>query len=301
LNDAKLGDWTSKASSPYDALPSTLQDGCDCHVHIYELTRFPLASTSTYGPPQASWEDYVAVQHRLGLRRAILVQPTGYGFDNGCLLDALASASRIGADIARGIAVIAPTTSRAELRDLHDAGIRGVRFMMIPGSGGLLRWEDLLPMADKIAEFGWLINLQLDGREMAAHASALSTLPCRLSIDHIGKFLEPVSTDHPGFQALLTLLAAGNTWVKLSAPYETSKNGPPYYEDVSVLAKALASAHPTRCLWSSNWPHPGRRPVPDDGAMLQLLSHWLVDDADGSAQKTILVDNPAALYGFGGA
>jgi len=271
-------------------------DACDCHVHIYELQRFPLASTSTYGPPQASWNDYEAMQQRLGLRRAVLVQPTGYGFDNACLLDALSLASRKGSDIARGIAVIPPTTTRAELQELHEAGVRGVRFMMIPGSGGLLKWEDLEPMADKIAEFGWIINLQLDGRDLANYEARLTALPCRLSIDHIGKFLEPVSLDHPGFESLLTLLAAGRTWVKLSAPYETSKIGAPHYDDVSVLAKALADAHPTRCLWSSNWPHPGRSPVPDDIAMLEILHRWAPDE---TARKQILVENPEALYGFG--
>ena len=273
-------------------------DACDCHVHIYELQRFPLASTSTYGPPQASWHDYEAMQRRLGLRRAVLVQPTGYGFDNACLLDGLSQASRKGADIARGIAVIPPTTTRAELQALHEAGVRGVRFMMIPGSGGLLKWEDLEPMADKIAEFDWIINLQLDGREFANYQARLMALPCRLSIDHIGKFLEPVPVDHAGFQSLLTLLAAGRTWVKLSAPYETSKVGAPHYDDVSALAKALADAHPTRCLWSSNWPHPGRSPVPDDLAMRDILHRWAPDE---TVRRQILVENPAALYGFGTA
>ena len=282
-----------RAIQAAQAMPA---DACDCHVHIYDLGRFPLASTSTYGPPQASWDDYVAVQQRLGLDRAVLVQPTGYGFDNACLLAALDSAARMDKDMARGIAVIPSTVSRAQLSDLHAAGIRGVRFMMIPGSGGVLQWDDLEKMADKIAEFGWLINAQLDGRDMAAYAARLGKLPCKLSIDHIGKFLEPVLTDHPGFRSLLDLLAAGNTWVKLSAPYETSKIGAPRYEDVSLLATALAAAHPTQCLWSSNWPHPGRSPIPDDIAMRDLLSYWVPDEAQ---RKMILVDNPALLYGFG--
>jgi len=274
---------------------STPEDACDCHVHIYDFTRYPLASTSTYGPPQASWNDYLRVREALGLRRAILVQPTGYGFDNACLLDALDAASRLGSDVARGIAVIAPGTSRSALRALHERGIRGVRFMMIPGSGGVLSWGDLERLDDEIAAFGWVINLQLDGRTLPTYESRLRKLQCKLSIDHIGKFLEPVSTSHPGFGSLLTLLDAGNTWVKLSAPYETSKVGPPLYDDVSVLASALAKAHPDRCLWSSNWPHPGRSPTPDDGAMRDLLRHWVPGARE---QAQILVKNPAALYGF---
>ncbi len=273
----------------------TPDGACDCHVHVYDFTRFPLAHTATYGPPQATWADYLQMRKALGLHRVVFVQPTGYGFDNACLLDALDSAARMGPDIARGIAVIPPETPRSDLIALHQRGIRGVRFMMIPESGGMLDWDDLERIADKIAEFGWVINLQLDGRRLADYEARLRQLPCTLSIDHIGKFLEPVTVGHPGFASLLSLLDAGNTWVKLSAPYETSRVGPPLYEDVSVLASALAHAYPERCLWSSNWPHPGRSPVPEDDAMLDLLDYWA---ADALAKEQILVANPIALYGF---
>lgn len=274
-----------------DTPEATLNHACDCHVHIYELERYPLASTSTFGPPQASWQDYTAVQRRLGLTRAILVQPTGYGYDNRCMLDALALSD----GAARGIAVVRADAPMAQLQEMHDAGVRGVRFMMIPGSGGLLGWEDLELLARRIAEFGWVINLQLDGRDLAQFEARLRALPCLLTIDHIGKFLEPVGTDHPGFQSLLRLLDGGRTWVKVSAPYETSRIGPPNYDDVSMLARALVAANPERCLWASNWPHPNRKPVPDDRDMLALLSLWA---SDQSAHRMVLSDNPAKLYGF---
>jgi D-galactarolactone isomerase len=274
-----------------DTPEATVNHACDCHVHIYELERYPLASTSTFGPPQASWQDYTAVQRRLGLTRAILVQPTGYGYDNRCMLDALALSD----GAARGIAVVRSDAPMAQLQEMHDAGVRGVRFMMIPGSGGLLGWDDLELLARRIAEFGWVINLQLHGRDLAQFEARLRALPCLLTIDHIGKFLEPVGTDHPGFQSLLRLLDAGRTWVKVSAPYETSRIGPPNYDDVSMLARALVAANPERCLWASNWPHPNRKPVPDDRDMLELLSLWA---SDQSARRMVLSDNAAKLYGF---
>jgi len=274
-----------------DTPEATVNHACDCHVHIYELERYPLASTSTFGPPQASWQDYTAVQRRLGLTRAILVQPTGYGYDNRCMLDALALSD----GAARGIAIVRSDAPMAQLQEMHDAGVRGVRFMMIPGSGGLLGWDDLELLARRIAEFGWVINLQLDGRDLAQFEARLRALPCLLTIDHIGKFLEPVGTDHPGFQSLLRLLDAGRTWVKVSAPYETSRIGPPNYNDVSMLARALVAANPERCLWASNWPHPNRKPVPDDRDMLELLSLWA---SDQSARRMVLSDNAAKLYGF---
>jgi D-galactarolactone isomerase len=123
----------------------------------------------------------------------------------------------------------------------------------------------------------------------------LSRLPCRLSIDHNGKFLAPVETSHPAFQSLLRLLDNGRTWVKLSAPYETSRVGPPGYDDVSALARALANAHPERCLWASNYPHPGQAPPPAHADMLDMLLQWVPDE---TRRRRILTDNPAELYGF---
>jgi D-galactarolactone isomerase len=114
-------------------------------------------------------------------------------------------------------------------------------------------------------------------------------------IDHNGKFLEPVAPEHPAFRTLLRLLDSGRFSVKLSAPYETSKVGPPLYEDVSVLARALAASHPERCVWASNWPHPNRPENPSSAAMLDLLLDWAGDDV---TRRKILVDNPARIYGY---
>ncbi|OWT75396.1 MULTISPECIES: amidohydrolase family protein [unclassified Achromobacter] len=264
---------------------------CDCHIHIYELQRYPLASTATFGPPQASWNDYLQVRQALGLERAVIVQATGYGFDNRCALEALA----LSQGTARMIATLRADTPLTELRALHEAGVRGVRFMMIPNSGGVMQWEDLEPMAARIAELGWVINLQLDGRELPEYEKRLAALPCQVSLDHNGKYLTPVAPTDASFRSLLNLLERGHVWVKLSAPYETSRSGPPHYDDVSALASALAAANPDRCLWASNYPHPGRTDQPDNAAMLDLLAHWVPSEVD---RRKVLTDNPAHLYGF---
>jgi D-galactarolactone isomerase len=104
-----------------------------------------------------------------------------------------------------------------------------------------------------------------------------------------------VPPSHPAFGALLALLDGGRCWVKLSAPYETSKSGPPGYDDVSALARALVAAHAERCVWASNWPHPNIHPSPSNAAMLDLLLDWAPDEA---TRRRILVDNPTRLYGF---
>ncbi len=260
---------------------------CDCHMHVYD-SRFPLVPNLAVTPPDAPAFRYLPVQRALGLERVVVVQPMGYSFDNRCTLDAMGQFGQI----ARGICIIPSDTGDAEIERLHALGVRGVRYMML---GGPLGWDSLEPVAARLKDFGWMINLQLDGRNLPAHEEVLMRLPCTLVIDHNGKFLEPVAIDSPAFQALVRLLEKGNSWVKLSAPYETSKTGAPSYDDVSAIARELVRRFPDRCLWASNWPHPGRNPPPSDAALYELLATWAPDAA---VRRKILVDNPARLYGF---
>lgn len=262
---------------------------CDCHMHIYE-PRFP-ARPEVAKPPVAPVSDYLKVRARLGIERTVVVQPNAYGADNRCTLEAMAA---LGAS-ARGIAVVDKSATPAELERLTKAGIRGIRFMMLPG--GALTWDILPEMAARVHEFGWHVNLQLDGRTLPDREAVLKALPGGLVIDHVGKFLEPVPTDDAGFRVLLRLLENGRTWVKLSAPYEVSKVGAPSYGDVGVLAKALVKAAPERLVWASNWPHPSAPPdaMPDDADLLDVMLDWAPDAA---TRRKILADNPAQLYGF---
>jgi D-galactarolactone isomerase len=262
---------------------------CDCHVHAYD-DAYPLAATATFKPPHAPMADYAKVQADLGFTRVVVVQPTGYGFDNRCTLAAVAS--MIGR--ARAVAMVPPDVTQATLEDLHAAGVRGVRMMMLPG--GLLGWDDLAPLALKIKDWGWHLNVQFNGCDFAQRLPLLQGLDVPLVVDHTGKFLvPPASTDDVAFQALCRLLDTGRAWVKLSAPYETSRNGAPRYEDVSLLARYLATNYPERCLWASNWPHPNQNPVPSSVALLNLLPQWASRAAD---IRRILVDNPVQVYAF---
>lgn len=262
---------------------------CDCHIHAYD-EGYPLAPTATFKPPHAPMTNYVQVQSALGLTRVVVVQPTSYGFDNRCTLATVASMR----DRTRGVAMLPVQVTDSELETLHAAGFRGVRMMMFPG--GLLGWDALAPMADKVRPWGWHLNVQFNGCDFVERLPLLQSLNVPLVIDHTGKFLvPPSSTDDPSFQALCRLLDTGRVWVKLSAPYETSRLGGPHYDDVGTLARFLAARYPERCLWASNWPHPNQDPVPSNVALLNLLPLWVARHAD---LQRILVDNPAQLYGF---
>jgi D-galactarolactone isomerase len=262
---------------------------CDTHIHIYD-SRYPTAPTAASSPPEAPVPDYLAVRRRLGLSRTVVVQPSAYGTDNRCTLEAIAA---LGPETARGVAIVDDTVGRAELDSLSRGGMRGARFFMLAGAP--IPWERLDRIAARVQEVGWHVQLQLDGRDLPDREAQVRSWPGRIVIDHVGKFLEPVPPEHPAFRCLLGLVDTGRVWVKLAGAYEVSRRGPPLYEDVGLLAKALVRAAPERMLWASNWPHAGMTERPDDAVLLDLLLDWAPNEA---TRRHILVDNPAELYGF---
>jgi D-galactarolactone isomerase len=263
---------------------------CDSHIHIYDTTTPLVPWTTTPGPAWATVSAYRDVQKRLGLTRAVVVQANAYGTDNTCTVNAIAE---LGLDKARGVATVDADVTDAELKRLDEAGIRGARVHLL--SGGFLTFDKLELIAAKIAKYDWHVVLQMDGRFLHERATMLQNLPCTLLIDHIGKFLEPVTVEHEGFKALLRLLSNGRTWLKLCGPYEVSKSGGPHYADTSTLAKAAAAHKPDRMVWASNWPHVWVKELPDDQLMLDIVQEWIPDE---KLRNMALVDNPAKLYRF---
>lgn len=269
---------------------TALANACDTHLHFYDRRHEPARTARLY-PPDATPDDYRKLQDRLGLERLVVVQPTTYGLDNTCQLDAMASFG----DAARGVMVVDATVSDDELGRLTRLGVRGARFHMLPG--GAVPWEMLDEVAGRIAPFGWHIQLQLNGRELAARRERLLRLPVDVVVDHIGRFMPPVDPDDPSFTALVDLAESGRCWVKLSAPYESSA-GPVTdsavdHADLRLLIEALVDRVPERLLWATNWPHPGQAVKPSPRVLAAQLAQW-VDNPN--TRRTILVDNPDMLY-----
>ena len=265
---------------------------CDSHHHIYDA-RFPASPHWRGGRPDgATVADYRLLMAKLGIRRHVVVQPSTYGSDNRCLLDALV---QFGQE-ARGIVVIDDDVELARLREMDQLGVRGVRVNFLSAqSWGETTVERLQRTAARIAPLGWHVQILMSGEQIARHEAALAALPVPVVIDHLGRIPQPAGLDHPGARALLRLLAAGNTWIKLSEPYADTLQGAPDYADTSLLARAYLEAAPHRTLWGSDWPHPTEKIKPDDAVLFDLLASWAPDAA---LRERILVDNPAALFGF---
>jgi predicted TIM-barrel fold metal-dependent hydrolase len=260
----------------------------DAHQHIFgPYARYPLARVRGYTPPEALVPAYRAMTEILGLQRYVIVQPSVFGTDNSCSLDA---ARELGRDHARVVAVIDDSFDAAALRALDARGVRGVRV----NAGADTPADMLDAIAGLIAPLRWHLQLAGPGQALPRLADQLLALPVPVVLDHMGAVSSAAGLEHPEFRALLRLLDGG-AWVKLCG-YTVSAAGPPF-ADLLAPARAMLAAAPDRCLWGSNWPHPtqaGLRPI-DDGVMLDLLAEWC---GDATSLRAVLVDNPARLYGF---
>lgn len=274
-------------STPKRPMPKGATD-CHSHVILPEIDH-PFVANRSYTPPPATLEAYRALHARLGIERAVIVQPSVYGTDNRVTLDAIAGYG----PNCRGIAVVEADCPMDELRAMDAGGIRGARInMLFSGGIGL---DDLEPLAHRIAELGWHFQLLIDGPTLADLEARLATLPVPVVIDHMGHVQAGDGIDQPGFRALRRLVARGNTWVKLSGNYRMSSQRP-CFEDVVPFAQALIAENPEHMVWGTDWPHPAMQDfMPDDGSLVDALDTYVRSDAE---KERILVQNPKKLYGF---
>ena len=273
-------------STPKNPVPP---GACDTHMHIYE-PGYALRADAPHAGQPGTLHHYLEIRNKLGLTRTVIVQPSGYGTDNTCTLDAM---TRLG-DAARGVAILDPEAPDSEIERLTKRGMRGVRYHMM--GTPVVGWDTMLRTAARVAPFGWHVQLQCESKAFGEHAAMLGKLPCDLVIDHMGRFDAATTGQDPNWRIVMNLVAGGRCWIKLSGPYYGSKNGPPRYEDKTHIARAFIKAAPERMVWATNWPHPSfRKNFPDEGGLLDLLAEWTQDE---SLRRKILVDNPAKLYGF---
>ena len=274
---------------------------CDCHVHVIgPKTRFPLAPTRSYTPLDAPADALAATLARLKLERVVLVQPSFYGTDNACMLDAMAKIRGV-----RGVAVLPAKVPAAELDRLHAQGVRALRVNIATGGAASLEVmrRDIEAAAHLCERHDWHVQIFVGSPAIEPLAPILAALPVDSVIDHFG--LIAPGADTPALRALLHLLEAGKTWVKISGAYRISNWRDPR---IGPLARTLCKANPERIVWGSDWPHTPKhslrkpnseeelpfQPI-DTRALLALVPHWLETDA---LVRRVMVSNPAKLYDF---
>ena len=295
----------ARASQPSTPLDFAVPEGaCDCHVHTFDPQHFPYAASRPYTPEPVSVEELRSLHKALHMSRVIVVQTTVYAADNSGVLDAM---KQLGTRT-RGVAVIDDKTPNSALDEMDRAGIRGIRLNLETAGQtdpeiGRKRFQAAV---ERIKGRKWHIQIYARLSVIEGIKDLVAAAPMPVVFDHFGGMQAALGGDQPGLASLMTLIRTGKAYVKISAPYRSSMEAPDY-PDVAPLARALVASNPERILWGSDWPHPGL-PVPgrsnseitpffqiDDGRVLNFLPQWVPDSA---GRKTILVENPARLYGF---
>jgi len=273
--------------------------GCDSHFHVFgPAERYPYnQSDLRYAPPLAPVEDYLTLARGLGLERFVFVQPSAYGRDNRCMLDAM---REVGTQKCRGIVDIDENAPDSELSRLHEAGVRGVRINVPPvkvHEAGFA--AKLLPRIERLSarcrEIGWQLDFLTPGWLTAELMPTLQRLDLDFTIAHFGLFPAKDGVSQPGFQQLLALLRHGERrcWVKLTGIYRMS--AAKGFIDVEPMARALIEAAPDRIIWGSDYPHLSFADRVGSIELWNLLGKWAPDEA---TRRKILVDNPRRLFKF---
>ena len=270
-------------AAPATAAPD---NAADCHIHIYD-PRFDQPGQRP-GPSNATVSDYRLLQKRIGVSRVVIVQPRNYGTDNSATVDAISQLR----GKARGVGVLRPDVTDAELKRLDAGGIRGIRFTLGDPSTAVVSIDMVEPLSRRIADLGWHVQLHVPPDQLAAHADMVRRLPSSIVIDHMGRLPHPVGVKHPAFKLICDLIDRGRTWVKLAAPLDATTD----FSAATEIARAWIAAAPERLVWGSNWPHPSEKVKPDDSVCFDLLAAWAPDE---KMRRRILVTNPEKLYGFG--
>lgn len=269
---------------------------CDAHFHVFgPAERYGYAGDLRYAPPYAPLEDYLKLAKHLDIERFVFVQPSAYGRDNACMVDAMVE---VGAARCRGIVDVDEDVPDAELARLDAIGVRGVRINVSPvkqPEPGFAK--TMLPRIERLdarlSELGWHLDFLTPGWLTDELIPVMQRLKCPFSVAHMGMFLAKDGPGQPGFRRFLDLLRRDDrkAWVKFTGTYRMSTA--PGFADVLPMARALIEAAPDRIIWGSDYPHLSFADKVGSVELFDLLGQWAPDDA---TRRRILVDNPQALF-----
>ena len=288
-------DWYPDPTIPEFVMPT---GSVDAHCHVFgPSTEFPFAAERKYTPCDASKNQLFTLRDRLGVSRNIVVQATCHGADNSAMVDAVLAAG----DAARGVATVRPSVTDSELRRLHDAGVRGVRFNFLKRLVNTVPEADLLAITRRIEPLGWHIVVYFEASELADLEGFFGTLPVPIVVDHMGRPDVTAPSEGPEFDRFLRFVDRNDAWVKVSCPERLTAHGPPAldgervgYTDVLPFEQKIVTEFPDSVLWGSDWPHPNLTDhMPDDGLIVERIP---VIAPTREAQHKLLVDNPMRLY-----
>lgn len=285
---ARIRSWTDAPSKPAFVAPP---GAVDAHCHVFgPEADFPFSPKAKYLPQNAGADRLFALRDHLGFARNVIVQASCHGTDNRATLHAIARSD----GRARGVAVVDPAISDAELEALHEGGIRGVRFNFLKRLVDDAPKDRFLDIARRVRPLGWHIVIYFEADILAELRPFLDAIPTPIVIDHMGRPDVAQGPDGPDMRAFRALLdSRGDIWTKVTCPDRLSRARPPW-DDFAAAVRPLVEDYPDRVLWGTDWPHPNMQDaIPDDGALVDMIPRIA---PTGTLRHKLLVDNPMRLY-----
>ena len=241
----KTKTWIDAPSQPNWTPPP---GAIDAHVHVFgPEAEFPFSKLAKYHPQDATPQMLFALRDHLGFSRNVIVQASCHGTDNAATLNGIALSD----GEARGVAVVDPDISDAELQALHDGGIRGVRFNFLKRLVDNAPKDKFLDIARRIAPLGWHVVVYFEADILEELIPFLEAIPTIIVVDHLGRpdiAQGPDGADITAFKALMD--SHPNIWTKVSGAERLSVDGPPFDDFVAVV-RPVVERYPDRVL---SWP-----------------------------------------------
>lgn len=267
---------------------------CDSHFHLFGGPEFPFAPETVYvlEPSQrGTVQGLLATFDAHGITHGLAVAAQPYLYDNSAMLHGI----KVSNGRLKGVALVKPDITDRELAALQDGGVVGIR--MNPTTWGLREFtvEGADRLIARVKEMGWFLQVHVQEDELVAPAPIIRRWGIRLVIDHFGRPDPRKGLNQPGFRELIEFGKSGNAVVKLSGPYRTSLEGPPYRDTDVFVGAAIEAFGIDNCVWGSDWPFTRVNERVDYGPQLLPLSRWIPDEKD---RRKVLWDNPARLFGF---
>jgi 2-pyrone-4,6-dicarboxylate lactonase len=263
---------------------------CDAHCHVFGPgDRFPYAPNRRYTPEDAPKEMLRALHDHLGIERAVIVQASCHGTDNAAMLDCIASDPQR----YRGVAIVDDGFTDKDFDALDKGGVRGVRFNFVKHLGGAPDMAVFNRVIDRIKGRGWHVVLHIDAPDIVPLSDMMRKLPLPFIVDHQGRVPAKDGVEQAPLKALLELAKLENCWIKVCG---SERIDMPPYDKAVPIARTIVEAAPERVLWGTDFPHPNATHEADEADLVDLVPQFAPETL---AQKRVLVDNPARLYGFG--
>lgn len=288
MTSDRIISWHPAPSTPTFIPPP---GAVDAHCHVFgPMAQFPFSAKAKYLPGDAGPDRLFALRDRLGFTRNVIVQASCHGTDNSATLDAIARSN----GKARGVAVVDPAISDAELEILHTGGIRGVRFNFLKRLVDDAPKDKFLQIAARVKPLGWHVVVYFEADILQEMRPFLDAIPTPIVIDHMGRPDMTQGPDGPDMRAFRALLdSRPDIWTKVTCPDRLDGNGPPW-DDFANAVAPLVNDYADRVLWGTDWPHPNMQDaIPDDGALVDMIPRIA---RTTELQRKLLVDNPMRLY-----